>query len=326
MMKKNNSLLISCFILLISSCTNSNQPNQEKELIKKEIQLVKNYESVELPYGNELIISKFPVLEDGADYDQKEIDLLDDEESELNQFYSNLFNIKGTSTNYLFETKNTLDYHLQYIENINSKKFNHDTYKIIAELPNKESFQVYIVRSQNANKHLYAIDNIIDLVVVKNNEILSSQNISMRTTSELGYESYFGDVYKYFFIDKNYTVHLKYFHVRTDQVSAAFAHTQFKINAEGKIIPYFDKTSKLQKYIEEGEMVNQTKSGKWKELFAGFEGEHSLRATALVTYEKGVKLPNVDIYKYEEPANGKIVITDPSIKNIQLKTRNKLLQ
>lgn len=325
-MKKNNSLLISFFILLISSCTNSNQPNQEKELIKKEIQIVKNHNSVELPYGNELITSKFPVLEDGADYDQEEIDLLDDEESELNQFYSNLFNSKGTSTNYLFETKNTLDYHLQYIENINSKKFNHDTYKIIAELPDKKGFKVYIVCSQKANKHLYAIDNIIDLVVVKNNEIISSQNISMRSTSELGYESYFGDVYKYFFIDKSYTIHLKYFHVRSDQISAAFAHTQFKINAEGKIIPYFDKTTKLQKYLEEGQMVDNTKSGKWKELFAGFEGEHSRRATALITYEKGVKLPTVDIYKYHEPANGKIAITDPSTKTILLNNRNKFLQ
>ena len=126
--------------------------------------------------------------------------------------------------------------------------------------------------------------------------------------SNEGYYNYYGDIDKYFYIDKNYIIHIKYFGVRDDSNSRLLIYKKYKILDNGTIVQYFDKTEgNYESEVEQGEIKNHLKEGIWKEALSNFQTNYVIKK-----YHQGEVIDNIEIVNIKDDGSKKSFFIDKS--------------
>jgi hypothetical protein len=275
-------IIITAFISL--SCKEKGQEiiNIETKvdtIKKKNNELTYNFDTIKissLPFGNKMLIDNFKKT--GSDYEvtKKENDVYMTSGSIFFKLYERLIENNKTSFSkfYKFPQKNTIDFGLNFITPVDSISTYQGYYALTDRLPNIGKYKILIFNSVESENDLFNLAKNIDLVIVNNeNRIIDNLNLSRRlhVFDEMYYNQY-DDYFKYFYIDKDYTIHIKYFTGWGDAYVRVFAYVKYKIQEDGTIVRYFDQANGFYKTeAEEGNIKNHLKDGTWKEMGTYFE-------------------------------------------------------
>ncbi len=113
----------------------------------------------------------------------------------------------------------------------------------------------------------------------KNHVIQDVLCLSFKVGSDYGYNS------QYFYIDNNKVIHLKTFY-EGELESQFLDYKMYQINKTGKFIRYFNKNGAYNTTNESGTVTNNTKEGKWIEIFKN-DNIKNLNYSDDYTYSEG---------------------------------------
>lgn len=298
------SLFKTIFLLsvLFISCNQKNNDKIKESYDKSDSQIKSSQLSKldstvisTIPFGNKMLIDSFTKI--GSDYEvsEDENNLLENGDSKFLLSYQNFFDEAKSPFEgfYKFSQKNILDFGLNYIQPLNSISTYQGFYAITKRLPDVNGNKIFIVNSIQKNENKNNIINCIDLVVVNSkNQIIDNLNLShgLNIISEK-YNNHYDDYNKYFYIDEDYIIHIKYFTGWGDAMRRVFAYITYKIQGDGSIIRYFiDEQNHYNSEVEEGEIKNHTKNGVWKEALSDFQTNYCLK-----TYQNGRVVDKIEI-------------------------------
>lgn len=295
-------LILLMITILVEGCKKSN----ENILITKNNQIKQdkiNSDTIQihkLPFGNELLVKEFTKNSSLGFLNDNETNLLEFENSKFLTFYEKIFrsNVIPFGNIYKYSQKNILDFGLNYISPSDSIKTYQGYYSLSNRLPDIGNNKIFIMNSINKNKNFHNIDNCIDLIIYnKKGDIINSLNLGFRLyASDNGYYNFFGDIAKYFYIDNNYIIHVKYFMVNNDSNSSLLLHAKYKIHKDGSIVRYFDQENgNYKSEIEEGRIKNNVKDGEWKEALNNFQTNYCLKK-----YNKGIIIDNIEVVNIDD--------------------------
>ncbi|WP_313377324.1 hypothetical protein [Chishuiella sp.] len=301
------NILILIIVFLSLSCKEKKEKNQPKEADKvlkeesnKNLSTSLNFDTIKmaaLPFGNKMLIDNFKKI--GIDFQLSgyELNQLLYSEFEFRKFYEEkiMMNKKPFLQFYKFPQKNTIDFGLDYISPVDSISTYQGYYALTRRLPNIGENKILIFNSIDEGGILI---NNIDLVIVnKENKILDNLNLSRRVTSnEYGYDDYVERFFKYFYIDKDYMIHIKYFGDLGDGGIRVFTYIKYKIQEDGTIVRYFDQANGFYKTeAEEGNIKNHLKEGTWKEMATYPEKKYYIK-----DYKAGKIEGNIRLYIQED--------------------------
>lgn len=241
-----------------------------------------------------LVTSKLPFGYKQLCNPKLNMDEIDYPNSKLNSYYDSIGAKINNISNFKFPQKNIYDFDLRYIQKKDSISTNLDVYNISKRLPNINGYRVYIANSTK-NKKYYFLDGNIDLILIdKNNLIINSLNISHYEYEDSMKE---GSENKYFYIDENYIIHIKYFNIRLESKPTLLGYIKYKILKNGSITRYFDNDGYYKSLFEKGNVKNHTKDGIWHEYIGGGEiGEKDRITVSEVNYKNGIVDGNIKIY------------------------------
>ncbi|WP_312076615.1 hypothetical protein [Chryseobacterium sp.] len=289
------------FILpcLLYSCkqkdtTHIDKTNDSLKLSGGEKTVSDSFKTESLPYGNVMLIEKFSKI--GSDFEVSETEnkLLENEDSNFLSYYEKIFKNaeKSTGLSYKFSQKDIIDFGLNFLSPVDSISTYKGNYALSRRLPNIEKNKVLVFNSiENKGDN---ISKVIDLVVVnEKNKIVDNINLSRKLLiTDEKYENLYGDYFKYFYIDKDYVVHIKYFTGWGDTVTRVFAYVKYKIQKNGNIVRYFDQENGFYKSeVEEGMVKNHLKEGSWKEVSTNFDERFYINE-----YKEGKPKGNIKLY------------------------------
>ncbi len=292
------------FVGLICGLFLMNCQNKEGTVSKESS--VSNLDTIEinkLPFGNELLIKKFINNDELGFLDDSETKLLEFEDSSFLSYYEKFFKNSSLPIDkfYKYQQKNILDFGLNYIEPIDSINTYKGYYSLAKRLPDIGKNNIFIMNSNMKNGEFLNISNCIDLVVYNREKgIINNLNLafSLSATDER-YYNFFGDIHKYFYIDSNYTIHIKYFAVNNDSNSSLLIYTKYKIQQDGIIVRYFEQeNTNYKSEFEEGIIKNHLKEGVWKETLSNTHTNYCIK-----NYKNGITTGNVEIVNIDD--NGK---------------------
>lgn len=307
------NILILIIIFFSFSCKEKKENNQPKEVDKvlkdksnKNLSASLNFDTIKitaLPFGNKMLIDnfkkigyKFELL--GSEF--KMLEYIND--SPFANYYRKKFNKTPFFEFYKFPQKNTIDFGLDYTSPVDSISTYQGYYALIRRLPNVGENKILIFNSLGNNENYSFEDNLlvdnIDLVIVnKKNEIIDNLNLSHRLLfDDDEYENYLGRFSKYFYIDKDYMIHIKYFGDLGDGGIRVFTYIKYIIQEDGTIVRYFDQANGFYKTeAEEGTIKNHLKEGTWKEMATYPEREYYIK-----DYKAGKIEGNIRLYIQED--------------------------
>ncbi len=295
---------------------------------------------IQLPAGSDLIVKYFKNIDINQRITNKERDLLYDYIYTIsNKVYKNTNTLNNF---YKYSKINNYDFDYPYIKDLNHIKIDSNFYGLYCRLPNIGKNEIFIFNSLNKdNINDYDIQDPIDLIVYnKDSGVISSINLShcayfnaigAYTYSAKNSNYFWGIPSKYFYIDKKYIIHIKYF-LSEEMVSEnennndrVIAHIQYKILLDGSIVRYFDQNQGYYKsIIEEGNIKENTKEGLWIEYLGG-----NTQMYAEVNYESGKVKRNITIYEIRKGIKTRkilyiIKITDNQLINIYVAPYNNM--
>ncbi|VXC01474.1 conserved hypothetical protein [Flavobacterium sp. 9AF] len=93
-----------------------------------------------------------------------------------------------------------------------------------------------------------------------NHNVVDKIRLSYRVGNDYGYTS------QYFYIDNQKIIHLKSFY-EGELESQFLDYKMYQLNGNGKFVRYFSKNGRYTSDNETGEVINNTKEGKWIEIF-----------------------------------------------------------
>jgi hypothetical protein len=292
-------VLISIIIIGITqACNNKNEKmlkDEEVGIAQHEIIKLDTIEVNKLPIGNDILIKKFINNDELGFLNDSETQLLEFESSSFLSYYDNFFKNRNFPFKnfYKFQQKNILDFGLNYIEPLDSIKTDHGYYSLAKRLPDIGENNILIMNSNRKNGEFLNISNCIDLVVYNHEKgIINNLNLAFSlSATDKGYYNFFGDIHKYFYIDNNYIIHIKYFSVHNDSNSTLLIYTKYKIQKNGDIVRYFDEeNANYQSDLEEGVIKNHTKEGVWKETLSNGQTNYCIKK-----YRNGLIAENIEI-------------------------------
>ncbi|MEN4761845.1 hypothetical protein ABEG63_16050 [Chryseobacterium sp. C39-AII1] len=256
-----------------------------------------------LPFGNELLIKKFINNDELGFLDDSETKLLEFEDSSFLSYYEKFFKNSSLPIDkfYKYKQKNILDFGLNYIEPIDSINTYKGYYSLAKRLPDIGKNNIFIMNSNMKNGEFLNISNCIDLVVYNREKgIINNLNLAFYlSATDERYYNFFGDIHKYFYIDSNYTIHIKYFAVNNDSNSSLLIYTKYKIQQDGIIVRYFEQeNTNYKSEFEEGIIKNHLKEGVWKETLSNTHTNYCIK-----NYKNGITTGNVEIVNIDD--NGK---------------------
>lgn len=309
-----NNILILIIIFFSFSCKEKKENNQPKEADKvlkeesnKNLSTNLNFDTIKistLPLGNKMVIDYFKNIGTDNQLSGYELNQLLYSEFEFRKFYEEkiMMNKKPFLQFYKFPQKNTIDFGLDYTSPVDSISTYQGYYPLTRRLPNIGENKILIFNSLENNENYSFEDNVlvdnIDLVIVnKKNEIINSLNLSHRLLfDDDEYENYLGRFSKYFYIDKDYTIHIKYFSDWGDGGIRVFTYIKYIIQEDGTIVRYFDQANGFYKTeAEEGTIKNHLKEGTWKEMATYPEKEYYIK-----DYKAGKIEGNIRLYIQED--------------------------
>lgn len=203
---------------LIDSCKKNdnikiNKANIPIELTKNGVKSIfDTIKMTSLPYGSIILINHFCKIGSNFEVTKAENNLLENEDSKFLLFYQNIFKINKVPAKkfYKYSNKNIIDFGLDFITPADSISTYQGYYVLAKRLPDVGRNKVLIFNSIENEKIRNNIINNVDLVVLNNNnQIIDNLNLShsLRIKDEK-YNNKYDDFDKYFYIDKNYIIHL----------------------------------------------------------------------------------------------------------------------
>jgi hypothetical protein len=304
------------FSLLYSCKQNNNIHNDNNIKTSKEIsydQTTSTFDSIKIssiPYGSKILIDNFNRI--GSDFEVKEVenDLLENEDSAFLSFYQSIFknNTIKLGNVYKYSYKNILDFGCNYIQPFDSISTYKDYYALTKRLPDINKNKVFVFNSIEQETNNNNIINNVDLVVVNSdNVIVDNLNLSHSLRIlDTRYNNEFDDYDKYFYIDKNYIIHIKYFTGWGDAVRRVFAYVKYKIGSDGSIIRFFDKENGSYKSeIEEGIIKNHMKEGIWHEALSNFQTNYCIKK-----YHEGKLIDDIEIVTVQDDGKKTSIFID----------------
>lgn len=306
-MNRISFLIIAYFTLNTISCKENKYKTNGENIIIAQDSIVQNNK-------NDVEITKLPFGYDGINkhyhskkLNTKELSELDDS-SKLHDYYNLIISKNGSLGDYQFPAKNAFDFDLGYYENIDSLKTDLTDYNVSIRLPNVGNNKVYITNStKNKLENEYSLINNIDLIIRNpQNKLINSLNISHIYYPQARDNTSYLGTSKYFYIDKDYIIHIKYFRDNEDIESTLIAYIKYKITNTGDIIRYFDQDKGYYKSeIEEGEIIDHLKEGVWKENTSSLIPTYYIKK-----YSKGILVNNIEVViaKYEFGKSNPILI------------------
>ena len=266
----------------------------DSEIKSSQISELDNMVSSTIPIGSQMLIDNFKKTGSNYEVTEDENNLLENSDSKFLLSYKKFFDdakhpLEGF---YKYPQKNMLDFGFNYIQPVDLISTYQGFYAVGKRLPDVNKNKIFITNSLKDKGHSNII-NCIDLVVINsNNKIVDNLNLShsLSITDEK-YNNQYDDYNKYFYIDKDYMIHIKYFTGWGDAVKRVFAYIKYKIQDDGSIIRYFDnEQGHYKSEVEEGEIKNHTKNGIWKEALNNLETNYCLK-----TYQNGKIIDKIEI-------------------------------
>ena len=255
-----------------------------------------NIETTSLPFGYEAIYKNYQ----NKKLNTKEL-LEIENSSKLYDFYNSITTKNNSKSNYRFPIKNSFDFDLGFYKNSDSLKTDNTPYNISIRLPDLNKNKIYIANStKNKIQNGYSLVNNIDLVIKDSNDkIINSLNISHIYYPEDRDNTFYLGTSKYFYIDKDYIIHLKYFRDNEDVEPTLIGYIKYKIMNNGDIIRYFDKeTGHYKSEMEEGEIKNHIKDGIWKEHTGSMQNTYYMKK-----YNKGILIDDIEVIIEDNSGN-----------------------
>jgi len=296
-------ILILIFILgFAQACTKNNDKyvGENEDKIQQKTSSLDTVEVSKLPFGNELLIKKFINNDELGFLDDSETQLLEFEDSSFLSYYENFFKNSSLPFNkfYKYQQKNILDFGLNYIEPLDSINTYKGYYSLTKRLPDIGENNIFIMNSNKKNGEFLNISNCIDLVVYNREKgIINNLNLAFSlSATDQRYYNFFGDIHKYFYIDSDYTIHIKYFAVNNDSNSSLLVYAKYKIQEDGIIVRYFDQeNTNYKSEFEEGIIKNHLKEGVWKEAL-----NNTLTNYCIKNYKNGIITGNIEIVNIDD--------------------------
>lgn len=228
--------------------------------------------------------------------------------SELIDFYNSISANNKLISDYNFPLKNAFDF--DFYRNMNLLKTDLNPYNIAIRLPDINKHKVYIANStKNNKKEGYNLINNIDLITEdRQGNIINSINISHQYYPNANDNTryFMGAVFKYFYIDSHYIIHIKYFDLFEEYSSEMIAYIKYKITDRGNIVWYFDKIFGYYKSeLEEGEVINHLKEGVWREDSSSKQPTYYMKK-----YKKGFVIDNIEVVTEDKFGNKISTIID----------------
>ncbi|MCV9926930.1 hypothetical protein OIU83_04675 [Flavobacterium sp. LS1R49] len=248
-----------------------------------------------IPFGNKMLVDNFTKIGSDFEVSEDENSLLENSDSKFLLSYRTFFDNAKIPLDgfYKFPQKNILDFGFNYVQPIDSISTYQGFYAITKHLPDVNKNKIFIVNSIQKNGEKNNIIDCIDLVVVNsNNQIIDNLNLShsLNIINEK-YNNKYDDYNKYFYIDSDYIIHIKYFTGWGDAMRRVFAYVKYKIQKDGSIIRYFtEEQDHYKSEVEEGEIKNHSKDGIWKEALSNLETNYILK-----NYQNGKVIDKIEI-------------------------------
>lgn len=316
-MSITKAFFLSTWVILLFSCKNDNTQSNKK-LLTSVFNILDTISITKLPLGDLTLVDMFNNLNPTTTptkIEEKSID-------EFTNVINNQISLKRIKKLKFYWPDTTYSLDIDYPLSIPTKSHQPKGYKrfdsyydLLYRLPNIGKMKVLIFSDE---RDPYSFDSHnADLIVVDNeNNILSRFNLMHLNQFSEFYKidfkqynfykteehanilnNYAGSetgCVKYFYIDKNYIIHIKYF-ITGEFVSNVFASLQYKIQPDGSIVQYFAAGDGYYKdNIERGHIKNHIMDGEWVENFGGGDGVY-----AKSTYKNGRLIGERKFYKMD---------------------------
>jgi hypothetical protein len=295
-MKYKVLITVSLFHFLCSCQKNEkNTINSSREIVN-----TNNLDSVsvsQIPFGNPELINKFKKNGSNGFLTNEESNQLETINSKFHNLYGEIGK-KGMKSFYKYPQKNILDFGLNYISPLYYVKTYQGYYSLARRLPDVSGNKIFIMNSTEEKEKHPNIFHCVDLVIYNDEKgIIDNLNLSFSLyASDEGYYNFYGDIDKYYYIDKNYTIHIKYFGVRNESNSTLLLYKKYKILKDGDIVQYFDEeTGHYKNEVEEGEIQNHKKEGVWREALSNFQTNYCIKK-----YHEGRLIDNIEIVRIDD--------------------------
>jgi len=139
-----------------------------------------------------------------------------------------------------------------------------------------------------------------DAIILKRGKVQDALNLFYSVSFD------YGGYDKFFYIDKNAIIHIKYF--RADEIDTYFfRYEKYQLSPQGKFVRYYDTDGLFSNNEEHGFVKNHTREGKWVEMkpngFYDFHTEWGIpdNYTYLeAEYKDGLPIGEWKFYKLEQ--------------------------